>query len=57
MKRSVVILDSQVAKMQLKRTAKESGIYVWERYLTSENNPDWEKQGMDWILNGIDPDK
>ena len=57
MNRSVVILDNTVAVMQLIRTAKESGIYDQERYLTPENNPDWEQQAMDWILKGRDPDR
>ena len=57
MSKSVVILDSGIAVLQLKRTAKESGIYDHERYLTPEDNPNWEKQAMDWLLNDIDPDK
>ncbi len=57
MLRSVVILDDIIATMQLKRTAKESGIYTHERYISAENNPHWEKQGMDWLLNEKDPDK
>ena len=39
MSKSVVILNSGIAVLQLKRTAKESGIYDHERYLTPENNP------------------
>jgi len=57
MSKSVVILDNEVAVLQLKRTAKESGIYEHERYITPENNPNWESQAMDWILKNIDPDK
>ena len=56
MNRSVVILDNTVAVLQLKRTGKESGIYDHERYITPEDNPEWEKQALDWILNKIDPD-
>lgn len=57
MSKSVVILDNAIAVMQLKRTAKESGIYAHERYITPENNPNWEKQALDWIESSIDPDK
>lgn len=57
MSKSVVILDNAIAVMQLKRTAKESGIYAHERYITPENNPNWEKQALDWILGNVDPDK
>ena len=56
MKKSVVITDSTITKIQLKRTAKESGIYEWERYISSENNPKWEQQALDWITKNIDPD-
>lgn len=56
MVRSVVILDSPITTMQFKRFAKETGIYEWERYIDASNNPNWEKVGIDWIRNGIDPD-
>ena len=57
MKRSVVILNSASIQMQFKRLAKESGIYAWERYIDASNTPNWEKVGVDWIMNGVDPDK
>jgi hypothetical protein len=57
MSRSVVILDNTMAALQLKRTGQESGIYDHERYLSPENNPEWEKHALDWIINEIDPDK
>ncbi|MCP4613204.1 MAG: hypothetical protein GY845_31320 [Planctomycetes bacterium] len=56
MLRSVVILDNIVATVQLIRTAKESGIYANERYISAENNPHWEQQGMDWLTHKKDPD-
>jgi len=57
MSKSVVILANTVTKMQFKRIGKETGIYQWERYIDEVSNPNWEKAGVDWIQNGIDPDK
>ena len=57
MKRSVVILDKPITKMQFKRIAKETGIYNWERYIDASTDKDWEQKGIDWITKGIDPDK
>ena len=56
MQRSVVILSDSLTRMQFIRIAKKSGIYQWERYIDISTTDDWEKQGMDWILNSIDPD-
>ncbi len=57
MSRSVVILANTTTKMQFKRIAQQTGIYQWERYIDETSNPNWEKAGVDWIQNGIDPDK
>jgi hypothetical protein len=57
MARSVVILANSVLTMQFKRIAKETGIYLWERYIDSNTNPKWEQTGIDWLAKGIDPDK
>jgi len=57
MKRSVVILDKPITKMQFKRIAKETGIYDWERYIDATTDKDWEQKGIDWITSGIDPDQ
>ncbi len=56
MVRSAVILDSAITAMQFKRIAKETGIYEWERYIDTSKTPNWEKVGIDWVKNGIDPD-
>jgi len=56
MQRSVVILDSAITTMQFKRIAKETGIYAWERYIDASKTLNWEKIGIDWVKNGIDPD-
>lgn len=57
MKRSVVILDKPITKMQFKRIAKETGIYAWERYIDASTDKEWEQKGIEWITKGIDPDK
>ncbi|HPH95273.1 MAG TPA: hypothetical protein PKW33_10820 [Anaerolineaceae bacterium] len=57
MVRSVVILHNAVVTMQFKRLAKASGIYEWERYLDASTTPDFEKVGIAWLVQGIDPDK
>jgi hypothetical protein len=43
--------------MQFRIIAKKTGIYQWERYIFSSDNPNWEQMGMDWLLHAIDPDK
>ncbi|MFH0736232.1 MAG: hypothetical protein V1773_15610 [bacterium] len=57
MLRSVVILNSSSLTMQFKRIAKETGIYQWERYIDASKITNWEKIGVDWVKNAIDPDK
>ena len=56
LQRSVVILNNPATTMQFKHIAIGTGIYKWERYIDSSNNPDWESAGLDWIMRSIDPD-
>jgi len=56
LERSVVILASSVLTMQLKRTAKETGIYEWERYIDASKTANWEEAGQKWLVNKINPD-
>jgi hypothetical protein len=56
MLRSVVILSDSLTRMQFTRIAKKSGIYEWERYIDVSTTNEWEKKGMDWILDCVDPD-
>lgn len=55
MTRSVVVLNSAVTKMQFQRIARETGIDEWERYIDASSMPDWEKVGINWIENSVDP--
>ncbi|OPY78544.1 MAG: hypothetical protein A4E64_00817 [Syntrophorhabdus sp. PtaU1.Bin058] len=57
MVRSVVALNSATMTMQFQRIAKETGIYEWERYVDASRIQNWQQVGVDWIKNGIDPDK
>ncbi len=56
MERSVVILDDAITTMQFMRIAQETGIYEWERYIDASKELNWDKAGLDWIKDGIDPD-
>lgn len=56
MQRSVVVVDSTITAMQFKRLARQSGIYAWERYVSS-TEADWETKAMEWLTAGVDPDK
>lgn len=55
MKRSAVLVDSVTTAFQFKRLAKESGIYAFERYVSSQD-PQHEAKAMGWIKEGVDPD-
>ncbi len=52
--RSVVILDSTVTGNQFKRLASASGIAGEEKYINASTTPNWEKEGMDWLLEAVD---
>jgi len=54
--RSIVLFDSRLASMQIKRLAKDSGLYEWERYIDTETYPDFEKVVLAWLNEGKDPD-
>jgi hypothetical protein len=56
MERSVVVLDSTAALIQILRLAKASGVYAYERYLDALKDPDWEAKAEDWIIRAVDPD-
>jgi hypothetical protein len=56
MVRSVVVLDSTVALIQILRLAKATGVYAYERYMDALKDPEWEAKAVGWIKDGIDPD-
>lgn len=56
MVRSVAIVENAITKLQFARIARETGIYAWERYVDASRDWDWEQRGLDWIIEGRDPD-
>jgi hypothetical protein len=57
MNRSAVILSNMLLQLQFRKLAKDSGIYEWERYISSADTPNWEQVAANWITKGEDPDK
>jgi hypothetical protein len=55
MARSCVILQSAAVTMQLERTARESGIGAFERYINASIEPKWEAKAIAWLEKKIDP--
>jgi hypothetical protein len=56
MVRSAVVLSDTIMRMQIMRLAKEVGMYAYERYFDASKNPNWQKEAMAWIEQGVDPD-
>ena len=54
-KRSVYILDSAVIQIQLKRIAKELGVFLDDRYIEPINLPGWEDKAIAWLINAQEP--
>lgn len=53
--RSVVIVNKPITKMQFQAIAKKTGIDQWERYISSEETPDWERKGTGWLQHETEP--
>ena len=57
LQRSAVIVDSALAKEQFMRTAKETGIDAWERYIdASKKNVRWQDVAQAWVVDGKEPE-
>jgi len=56
MERSVVILSDPTLERQFQRIAKQTGILLWERYVDATRVPNWEQVGMDWLVEGKEPE-
>lgn len=55
-KRSAVVLNSAILIGQIKRNASgNQPLDNVRRYIRAENNPDWEKQAVDWLVDGKEP--
>ena len=57
MVRSVVVLKDEITAMQLRIIARKTGILKWERYVSCEDNPNWQEQAMGWLLNATEPEE
>lgn len=55
--RSIVLFDSPIGAMQVKRLAKESGIYQWARFIDFQTHPTFEVVVEQWLVHGQDPDQ
>ncbi len=56
MQRSVVVVDDDVTAMQLRDIARKTGIYEYERYLVTTDDPMWERAALKWLVEAVDPD-
>jgi len=56
MLRSVVIVKDKLTAMQFRLMAQKTGIYENERYINAADNQNWEKDGLNWILNSVEPE-
>lgn len=54
--RSVVATNSPVVMRQLKDIASKTGVLPSERYINSQDTPNWEEIGLDYIINSIEPE-
>ena len=53
--RSVVIFKADITSKQFKIFAKKTGIIYGERYINATENENWEEEGLNWIIKGIEP--
>ncbi len=54
--RSVVAVSSPIVMRQLQEIAQKTGAFSSERYFNSLDTPNWEEIGLDYIIEGIEPD-
>jgi hypothetical protein len=52
-----VITNSPVTEAQFRRIGGETGISRGERYINAAEEPEWEKVGMEWLLEEVDPEQ
>jgi anti-anti-sigma regulatory factor len=57
MKKSAVILNSPEVCQQFKNLALQSGIYATERYIDASQTENATGVAINWVKDGIDPDK
>jgi hypothetical protein len=55
LRRSAVVVESAVARMQVVRLAKQTGLDAFERYFSAAEEPQWEQRALAWLEKGEDP--
>ncbi len=55
MKRSAVILNSNIVALQFVKIGKNTQIGANERYIDANQYPDWEKRALGWLQSGEEP--
>ena len=55
-KRSAVIASNVITKEQQRNIGVRSGVTEFEQYFDG-SKPDWEQKALDWLINGIPPEK
>jgi hypothetical protein len=56
MQRSAVVLNNTIATLQFREIAKSSGIYKCERYIDASRVKNWEKVGLMWVVEAVEPE-
>jgi len=56
MKRSAIIYNNTLIRNQFKWMAQESGVDEFERRIDASQVKNWENVGLNWVLEGVDPD-
>ncbi|MBZ5681801.1 MAG: hypothetical protein LAO24_17020 [Acidobacteriia bacterium] len=55
MQRSCVILEDPITTIQFRRLAKQSGIFLYERYIDASAHKDWRQQAEKWVKGAVCP--
>lgn len=55
LQRSAVIIDSAIISIQLKRLARQSGIFRAMRFLDATKLSGYKEIARNWVINGIEP--
>lgn len=56
MGRQALVLNSAIAALQARRLSREAGVSDRSRYLDVSANPEWERQALDWVVLGAEPE-
>ncbi len=51
------VMSNPALIMQFKQMAAKADILKYARFIDATKGLDWEAIGLNWVINGIDPDK